>query len=262
MTPLVGSLARATEPPAGLPAASAAPAPPPPATAPAYPPGYAPLPSPPPAASAAPYPYPYPYYPYPYPYPPGAASAAPYPPPAAGSAYPYPYPYPYPPAYAPPRPPAGPTETKRKVWYSNYIYAVDGISLSLLILGAALSDSQSDTGENLGKLGVAGYLLAAPIVHWTQGEVGSGFASFGLRMGLPTGGLLLGAATCIAADYRNNDRCVALVALGALAGIITAPLVDAKVFAYKEVTEKTGLRLAPVFNVTPRQASLGFGGSW
>ncbi len=46
----------------------------------------------------------------------------------------------------------------------------------------------------LAYIGVAGHVLSGPVVHWSHGHVGKGFASLGLNVGLPGIGLLTGFA--------------------------------------------------------------------
>jgi hypothetical protein len=65
----------------------------------------------------------------------------------------------------------------RRRWYGWQTLLVDGASIGLLVLGVAADD------RGAGRLGALGYFFGAPIVHWSHGHVGKGFASLGLRVG-------------------------------------------------------------------------------
>ena len=48
--------------------------------------------------------------------------------------------------------------------------------------------------------GAATFVLAPAVVHWAHGKVERGFASLGLRLGLPLGGSQVGAAVGLIGD--------------------------------------------------------------
>jgi hypothetical protein len=60
------------------------------------------------------------------------------------------------------------------------------------------------------------YVLGGPIVHWGHGYAGRGWGSFGMRLGLPVGGALLG----LVADSHTSDAAVGGLVLGYLAAVV------------------------------------------
>ena len=78
----------------------------------------------------------------------------------------------------------------------------------------------------------ATYLVVAPLVHASHGRGWTAVADFGLRLGIPTVGGLLGAALFAG---KNGLESTAGAVLGATAGLVTAVIVDATVLAYEPV---------------------------
>lgn len=166
---------------------------------------------------------------------------------------------PYPPAYPPwPRPPHGPpagvepaepTEPEMR-WYGWQTLITDGAAIVLLFAGI-----DSESGELIGAAALT-YYLGAPIVHWSHGQVGKGFASLGIRLG----GTLLAVAVISSCfdDPSCSETTVAVVGLGAL----IAPIpIDAAALAREPVEPETPkLGLVPIY--TPSVRGLGFGGSF
>src|SRR5262249_12349307 len=93
---------------------------------------------------------------------------------------------------------AAPTQPARpRYWYGWQMLTVDGISvtagLAIGFSGLAVHDGGakwSQTAPVGFSIGGAGLLFGGPIVHWTHGNIGKGFGSLGMRLGLA---LLFGA---------------------------------------------------------------------
>lgn len=145
----------------------------------------------------------------------------------------------------------------KRVWYGGQTLVVDGLSLGALLLSGG-----SNSGE-LAAFGGLGYLFGAPVVHAAHGHVGKPFASFGMRVGLPMGGLFLG---CAAEGRKGGDfGCLGGAVIGFVLGGIAAISLDAAVVAYDERPDREAahapvIGLAPSVAVTKSQASLGLAG--
>lgn len=144
-------------------------------------------------------------------------------------------------------------------WYGWQTLISDGASLAALLAGSAIGND-SKGNNTLAGLGLVSYEFAPGVVHFAHGNVGRGFASFGLRLGLPLAGAFLGASL---ASGCNTNLCEAGGAgVGILAGMGGAIAVDAAVFAYDDRKHSTARHggLMPLVAVTPGQAWLGIGG--
>jgi hypothetical protein len=111
------------------------------------------------------------------------------------------------------------------------------VSVSLFVIGAG-----AENGAIAG-IALVGHIFGPPIVHWGHGNVGKGFASFGIRAGSFTI-LYLGAVSCLLSE--SNDGSCTLVVVGLL-GLIAAIPIDAAVLAYK--TTESDVALGPLRNV-------------
>jgi len=90
-------------------------------------------------------------------------------------------------------------------------------------------------------VGLGGIVVGPPIVHWSHGNVGTGFLSMAMIAGGIGGGAALGASGC----HRDPDASegelgygmckVTLGGLGAILGGTAAILVDAHWLAWEEV---------------------------
>ncbi|MEO6575032.1 MAG: hypothetical protein ABIP89_14405 [Polyangiaceae bacterium] len=124
-------------------------------------------------------------------------------------------------------------------WYGYQTLIVDAASLGLMIGGAAMaSHSSGNTGGYVALAGAAGYVLGAPIVHWTHGRIGPGFGSLGLRVGLPLSGLFWGAVIGAASGSRHDDAVGAGAAIGFVGGMAGAILLDAALLGFEKPSEK------------------------
>jgi hypothetical protein len=125
-------------------------------------------------------------------------------------------------------------EHPQKTWYGWQILLIDG-GATLTGIAAATS-SNSTAGGALGVVALAAYMLGGPIVHWSHGNVGRGFASLGLRVALPTVGLVA-AGVGAKNDPGNGDGLAPGAAVGLLvvlpAGIIAASAIDTSALAYE-----------------------------
>ena len=125
-----------------------------------------------------------------------------------------------------------------RVSYTSDILVADGLSLALMTLGPAAE-------ADLAGVGVAGYFLAAPIVHLAHGRGAAAAKSLGLRVGMP---LVLGLAgyklgphdtVCdeavdIDGQYHSghcNTGSIGGLLVGGLGGMIAAVVIDAKYLA-------------------------------
>lgn len=79
-----------------------------------------------------------------------------------------------------------------KVSYRKQVLLVDGLSVAAMLTGPLLANGDTDAGGRLSMLGVAGYVVGAPIVHLAHGRVGAAAASLGLRTALPLAGMMAG----------------------------------------------------------------------
>jgi hypothetical protein len=118
-------------------------------------------------------------------------------------------------------------EPLHRTWYGWQTLVVDGVALTSLVIAADSNYANNNSNETLVALGVAGYFLGPPIVHFVHGNVGVGFGSLAIRGG-SFGVLVLGAASC----YGRSDSVCGFGVLGAL-GMIAAIPIDAAVFAYE-----------------------------
>ncbi|HEX4420797.1 MAG TPA: hypothetical protein VH165_22935 [Kofleriaceae bacterium] len=142
--------------------------------------------------------------------------------------------------------------------------------LAMADLGTvALMFSGSDAGL-LG--GVMAYTLVAPTIHLAHDEGSRAAGSLGLRVGLPLLGALAGAVLirpisgpsqsgCF--DCGGDDTTFAGAAVGVLAGMATAMVIDDLVLGRPRVTHKhTSFVVAPRVSVAPQQTTFGLAGSF
>jgi hypothetical protein len=152
---------------------------------------------------------------------------------------------------------------ERRHWYGWQTLVADGASLAALLAGASLNNRRSgndDLGDTLAWTGLLGYEFAPGIVHFVHRNPGRGFASFGLRLGMPLAAAFLGASL---ASGCNTNLCESNGAgVGVLLGMGGAIAIDAAVFAYDDRKRSSSrrLELLPVLSVTRQQAWIGLGG--
>lgn len=145
---------------------------------------------------------------------------------------------------------AGEPKTK-KHWYGWQTLIADGASIVTVPLGG---------------VGVAGYFLAAPVVHAAHGRWGIAAADVGVRVALPLTGCYVGAAL---SDDRGEFAGLGECILGGALGITGAIALDAALFAREDVEvapkKKERGHLAWTPTLAPRKeggVSIGLGGTF
>lgn len=136
----------------------------------------------------------------------------------------------------------------RRRWYGWQTLVSDGAATLCFITAGTLGSADHErASQALAWLGLLGYEFAPGIVHFAHGHPGRGFASMGVRFGMPLAGAFVGAS---AASGCNGYECEAGgAALGLLAGMGGAIAMDAAVFAYDAAG--SGTPAAPVAGLTP-----------
>jgi hypothetical protein len=156
------------------------------------------------------------------------------------------------PAPAPPLVAPAANAASRSEWYGAPIIIADGVSTLVASVGGVA------TGGVLTLVGAGTFLLVPPIIHWARGNVAKGFGSLGLRVGMPSGGTLLGGLVgLVASGNCRGEFCGAAgLVLGGLIGgglgIIGASVVDSAVLAHDSGGQDEPLPPTP--SPTNRQA--------
>jgi len=155
-------------------------------------------------------------------------------------------------------------DAERRHWYGWQTLVADGASFASLLVGASLTSQRSSNdgpGDTLVWTGLLGYELAPGIIHFAHRNPGRGFASFGLRLGMPLAAAFVGASL---ASSCNTNLCEGNGAgIGGLLGMGGAMAIDAALFAYDDPKRASSRRLGllPVVSVTPQQAWIGLAGN-
>lgn len=139
-----------------------------------------------------------------------------------------------PPTVIPSRP-APPKKTKTE-WYGWQVLLVDGASLATALAIGIGSEGRS-TDAALG-VGLTGYALGGPIVHWSNGQLGQGFGSLSLRVGAPLS-MAFWSWLAFAAFTGDADAAARGAAVGAAVGVAASLIVDVAVLAKKQVPLET-----------------------
>lgn len=134
----------------------------------------------------------------------------------------------------------------RRNWYGWQVLLVDVGSIAVNVVGI-VAESRVLSG-----VGAIAQFIGAPIVHWTHRRVGFGFASLGVRLGLPLLGALVGyTENACPTDSYGTRRCgsggidpALAILLGAGIGQIVASIVDIAAFS-TETVEGGQARAAP-----------------
>lgn len=165
-----------------------------------------------------------------------------------------------------------------KVWYGWQGLITDAVAYSLTLGGGF-----GDMGGVLAT-GLITFVLATPIIHMAHGNIGKGFGSMGMRVGLPAAGALIGviAGAVVAGSNksssdsfgRNVGDAVGTGALvGSLLGGAGCVVIDAAALAYTNekiegpatasLARRTStVRLVPTLDVRSDRAALGIGGTF
>src|SRR6478735_3261542 len=146
-------------------------------------------------------------------------------------------------------------------WYGWQTLLVDGAALGVTIGGFWVRPANQDWSV-VSIAGIGAWAVGAPIVHWSHGRVGVGFASLGFRLALPALGLLLLSTPCSSSECSEQ---ILAASLGL--AIIPAPMVlDAAWLARERQTSEAapsvhgGLNLAPFVTAFGARRMLGVSG--
>jgi hypothetical protein len=155
---------------------------------------------------------------------------------------------------------------QRRRWYGWQLLIFDGAVLSALGIGTA-ADIRGDAATALGfSLGLV-FDVAPPIVHAVHHRGGMGWASFGVRSGLPFAVLL---STVLLSSCRDpfDNRCLNTTSanVSAFLGLAAASAIDVSLFAWDAPATRTPsqatLQWSPVFTPRPDGGSLGVVGAF
>lgn len=135
---------------------------------------------------------------------------------------------------------------KKGQWYGGQTLMVDLISVPLVAVSG---------------LGVAGYLVGAPLIHFAHDNPGRALGSIGLRIWLPVLGGLIGKSPSSGGGGILSVDDGALI--GAGLGIVSAWLIDSLVLAYEdqpapERASMSGIRINGGLSVTPEKSEVVF----
>ncbi len=121
---------------------------------------------------------------------------------------------------------------ERTHWYGWQNLVVDG---GVMVASAGLGSANGTAG---GVLLVTGYVFGGPIVHWSHGQVGRGFASLGIRVGAPLVLGTLGFAVFRGSGSQDEYAGLIGLALGFGFGVLSAIVIDAAALAYEKVDDQ------------------------
>lgn len=142
------------------------------------------------------------------------------------------------PAAAEPSP--APPARKHTHWYGWQTIIVDGMSLLVMPVMAAETNSSSVVA-----LAVGSYALGGPIVHLAHGEIARAAGSLGLRVGLPFVGAIGGAM--VEGSSCHGEFCgLRGAVLGGALGVLAAVVIDPAALAYERVDEDSSVAKAKV----------------
>lgn len=148
----------------------------------------------------------------------------------------------------------------RRRWYGWQTLAADGASLAVFLTAGIASSGNEGFGGRVAAIGAVSYGLTPGIIHFVHRNPGRGFASFGIRLGMPLAGVFIGAS---AASGCSGFLCEAGgAAVGALIGAGGAIAIDAAVLAYEDPPDHPpiGVSFQPLISVTPKHALFGVAG--
>lgn len=162
---------------------------------------------------------------------------------------------------------------KKSNYYGSSILMTDLTALGVGALAVATLSTSSSSGAVGGTLLVGAgltYVLGGPIVHATHGNTGTAFGSFGLRLGLPVGGALVGGliggqmSQGCSGDFCELGGALAGGLVGFVGGMITASIIDISLLAYEDDPTSAAPRMTLVPAIDPKQgsASVNVQGIW
>lgn len=147
----------------------------------------------------------------------------------------------------------------RRKWYGWQTLTAD--ALSVLVLAAASGVDTKD--DSLLWAGLLSYELSPGILHFVHRNPGRAFASFGLRLGMPVAGAVLGAAMSARSKCDDAHCREDVAAVGLWVGMAGAMALDAAVFAYESPQRgrhASAPKLAPVIHISAQHSWLGVAG--
>jgi hypothetical protein len=157
------------------------------------------------------------------------------------------------------------SQESTREWYGTPIVISDVLALGALFGGTAIAiTSDSPLGKPLALAGLGAYLVGGPLVHIDEKRLGPGVGSLSLRLLIPVvgaaTGTLLGALASSDCRRNDSDSCVedgmlVAFAVGSVAGLLAAAIVDSAVLARKPRAGRLVLRVVPVFH--PEHARTG-----
>ncbi len=149
-----------------------------------------------------------------------------------------------------------------RTWYGWQILISDAVSAAL-VLGSAEAGIQEASD-----VATVAFVLGGPVIHVLHGKTRTGLYSLGLKIGLPVGGALIGAAVGSARCRREEDAAFLCglgdVAVGLLVGYAVAEVIDVFILARKYHTrypsQDESRVIVPVLRAQHGGASLGLAG--
>jgi len=135
----------------------------------------------------------------------------------------------------------------RTHWYGWQTLIADGGSVALLF------------SPYTALVGITGYVVASPVIHGVHGQVGPAVGSALLRLTMPIGLALAGAAVASELTPANSPNGLGNVLLGlfggALLGVVGASAIDASLLAWEPARAASGTkgetRTAPSIALVP-----------
>jgi hypothetical protein len=155
--------------------------------------------------------------------------------------------------------------------YGLEILLSDAISLSVASIGlvAASNERAKAFGPSLVLLGMASYELAPSAIHWAHARPAMMPASLGLRFGLTTTGLLVGAFSRPCPPSNNDDvpLCGSAGAVlgGFLGGAVIASAIDSALFARDNpapAAEASRFGVAPTLSIAGKSGGVSVFGAF
>jgi hypothetical protein len=141
-------------------------------------------------------------------------------------------------------------------WYGWQTLSLDAASLTLGIIGVARRGEPGPSGIVLASLGVTGYALGPPLVHWFHDQSGKAATSLGLRVGVPL--VALGVVSASSAgrcpnsiEQEGDDLCRRMGTTMAIVGTLSMLAVsafDARALSWEPEAPRQKLALAPVLS--------------
>ncbi len=158
----------------------------------------------------------------------------------------------------------------REDWYGWQSLIAQGGALAFMMFSGSVASGQNNSLGSAGiLLGASGLYLGGPVVHWSHGHVGKGFAALGLNVGGTLAGGFAGAAlmcgsSCHGGGGEDFGPLVGLV-LGSTLGFLTALVVDDAVLARETVVEdaaKASLTWVPSLRIGRDSTTVGLGAAF